>query len=85
LLEHLVAVHVGKDLRGGGINVVVSEANSGRCGRPGGTDRILRQECDILAGTVLEHEGRAAGRANAWNAGGAKANACASGSRRAVG
>ena len=31
--------------------------------------RILRQECDILAGAVLEHEGRTAGGANAGNRG----------------
>src|SRR5207237_9598685 len=70
LLEHLGRVYVGKALRGGGNKRRGERSELGPLA--GGLEepiRILRQECDILAGTVLEHEGRAAGRANAWNGG----------------
>ena len=70
LLEHLVAVHVGKDLRGAGDERRGERSELGPLA--GGLEesiRILRQEGDILAGAVLEHEGRTAGRANARNRG----------------
>ena len=70
MLQHLVAIHIGKDLRDGGNERRGEQSKLRPLARSlEKSIRILREEFDSLAGAVFEHESGAARRANARNGG----------------